>query len=149
MMWLKTVVSVHLNTGISNMADHMEEILLDLGLRELVSVFEKPISRSQDAIIFNESIIVTFSYVKDEVAKFDLAVQGQHKDIICTNNKGLRSLCFIHNFIKICSVVPGKKIFKKFLLYIYGHGSHLGHVTGIMLMSFHLLVPKSLHSKFG
>ena len=53
----------------------MEEILLDLGLRELVSVFEKPISRSQDAIIFKESIIVTFSYVKDEVAKFDLAVK--------------------------------------------------------------------------
>ena len=75
MMWLKTVVSVHLNTGISNMADHMEEILLDLGLRELVSVFEKPIFRSQDAIIFKEYIIVTFSYVKDEVAKFDLAVK--------------------------------------------------------------------------
>ena len=32
MMWLKTVVPVNLNTGISNMDDHMEEILLDLGL---------------------------------------------------------------------------------------------------------------------
>ena len=60
MMWLKTVVPVDLNTGISNM-DDMEEILLDLGLRELIFVFEKPISRSQDAIIFKESIIVTFS----------------------------------------------------------------------------------------
>ena len=67
MMWLKTVVSVHLNTGISNMADHMEEILLDLGLRELVSVFEKPIFRSQDAIIFKESIIVTFLLLKTKL----------------------------------------------------------------------------------
>ena len=32
---------------------------------------------------------------------------------------------------------------------IYGHGSHLGHVTCKMLMIFHLLVPTSLHSKFG
>ena len=67
MMWrfrydvVKTVVPVDLNTGISNTDDHMEEILLDLGLRELIFVFEKPISRSQDAIIFKESIIVTFS----------------------------------------------------------------------------------------
>ena len=61
MMWLKTVVPVDLNTGISNMYDHMEEILLDLGLRELIFVFKKPISRSQDAIIFKDSIIVTFS----------------------------------------------------------------------------------------
>ena len=61
MMWLKTVVPVDLNTGISNMDGHMEEILLDLGLRELVFVFEKQISRSRDAIIFKESVIVTFS----------------------------------------------------------------------------------------
>ena len=60
MMWLKTVVSVHLNTGISNMANHMEEILLDLGLRELVSVFEKPIFRSQDAIIFKDPSLSHF-----------------------------------------------------------------------------------------
>ena len=32
---------------------------------------------------------------------------------------------------------------------IYGHGSHLGHVTNVMLMNFHFLVPKSLHAKFG
>ena len=30
---------------------------------------------------------------------------------------------------------------------IYGHGNHLGHMTSIMLMNFHVLVPKSLHTK--
>ena len=32
---------------------------------------------------------------------------------------------------------------------IYGRGGHLGHVTSIMLISFHFLVPKSSHTKFG
>ena len=32
---------------------------------------------------------------------------------------------------------------------IYGHGSHLGHVTSIMSSDFHFLVPESLHTKFG
>ena len=32
---------------------------------------------------------------------------------------------------------------------IYGRGGHLGHVTSIMLINFHLLVPKSFHTKFG
>ena len=32
---------------------------------------------------------------------------------------------------------------------IYGHGGHLGHVTSIMYMDFHFLVPESLHTKFG
>ena len=31
---------------------------------------------------------------------------------------------------------------------IYGHG-HLGHVTSIMLINFHFLVPESFHTKFG
>ena len=30
----------------------------------------------------------------------------------------------------------------------YGHGSHLGHVTSIILINFHFHVPKSLHTKF-
>ena len=30
---------------------------------------------------------------------------------------------------------------------IYGHGGHLGHVTGIILINFHL--PKGIHTKFG
>ena len=33
---------------------------------------------------------------------------------------------------------------------IYGHGSHLGHVTNIMFVNFiNFFVPKSLHTKFG
>ena len=32
---------------------------------------------------------------------------------------------------------------------IYGHGSHLDHVTSIMSSDFHFLVPKSLHTKYG
>ena len=32
---------------------------------------------------------------------------------------------------------------------IYGHGGHLGHVTSIMLINFHFLVPESFHTKFG
>ena len=31
---------------------------------------------------------------------------------------------------------------------IYGRGSHLGHVTSIMLINFHFLVPESFHTKF-
>ena len=32
---------------------------------------------------------------------------------------------------------------------IYGRGSHLGHVTSIMLINFCFLVPESLHKRFG
>ena len=32
---------------------------------------------------------------------------------------------------------------------IYGHGGHLGHVTRIMLIDFHFLLPESFHTKFG
>ena len=32
---------------------------------------------------------------------------------------------------------------------LYGHGSHLGHVTSIMSSNFHFLVPESFHTKFG
>ena len=32
---------------------------------------------------------------------------------------------------------------------IFGHGSHLGHVTSIMSSDFHSLVPESFHTKFG
>ena len=32
---------------------------------------------------------------------------------------------------------------------IYGRGGHLGHVTSIMLINFHFLVPESLHTKFS
>ena len=32
---------------------------------------------------------------------------------------------------------------------MYGPGGHLGHVTSIMLINFHFLVPESFHTKFG
>ena len=32
---------------------------------------------------------------------------------------------------------------------IYGHSSHLGHVTSIMSSDFHFLVPESFHKKCG
>ena len=32
---------------------------------------------------------------------------------------------------------------------IYGHCSHIGHVTSIMSSDFHFLVPESFHKKFG
>ena len=32
---------------------------------------------------------------------------------------------------------------------IYKRGGHLGHVTSIMLINFHFLVPESSHTKFG
>ena len=44
--------------------------------------------------------------------------------------------------------VPEKKIFET-VFTIDGHGGHLGHVTSIMLITFHFLVPESFHTKFG
>ena len=35
------------------------------------------------------------------------------------------------------------------LFTIYGRGDHLGHVTSIMLINFHFLLPESFHVKFG
>ena len=32
---------------------------------------------------------------------------------------------------------------------IYGHGSHLGHGTSILLMNFNFRLSTSLHSTFG
>ena len=35
----------------------------------------------------------------------------------------------------------GEEDFLKFFFSIYGRGGHLGHVTSIMLINFHLLIP--------
>ena len=40
------------------------------------------------------------------------------------------------------------KYFERFY-HIHGHGSHLGHVTSIMIMHFHFLLPESKHTKCG
>ena len=37
--------------------------------------------------------------------------------------------------------------FRRFFT-IYGHGGHLGHVTSIMIIHFHFLLPESLNTKF-
>ena len=34
------------------------------------------------------------------------------------------------------------------VLTTFGHDSHLGHVTSIMLMNFHFLVPERLRTQF-
>ena len=59
----------------------------------------------------------------------------------------LSSRCYIPSFVNIGLPVPEKKILRDFT--IYGHGGNLGHVTSIMLINFHLLVPESFHTKFG
>ena len=41
-----------------------------------------------------------------------------------------------------------EKMFEVFFT-IYEFGSHLCYVTNIILMNFHFLIPKSLHTKFG
>ena len=56
-------------------------------------------------------------------------------------------LCDIPSFVEIGLLVLEKKIFKGFT--IYGHGGHIGHVTSIMFMNFHLHKHKSFHTKFG
>ena len=50
-------------------------------------------------------------------------------------------------FHQISPVVPEMKIFKGFT--IYEQDIHLVHVTSIMLMNFHFIVPTSLHSKIA
>ena len=42
----------------------------------------------------------------------------------------------------------GKEDFRT-VFTIYGHGGHPGHVTSIILINFHFLVPESFHTKFG
>ena len=53
--------------------------------------------------------------------------------------------CYIPRFVEIGPPVPDKKIFEGFFT-IYGHDSHLGHVTSIMSSDFHFLVPESFHT---
>ena len=45
------------------------------------------------------------------------------------------------NFIEIDPLVPGNKILSIYT--IYGYGSHLGHVSSIILINFHFLEPKN------
>ena len=45
--------------------------------------------------------------------------------------------CYITSFVKVGLPVLEKKIFK------YGRGGNLGHVTSIISLDFHFLVPES------
>ena len=36
-------------------------------------------------------------------------------------------------------------VYRTVMVTIYEHGSHLGHMTSIMLMNLHFLIPESLH----
>ena len=51
------------------------------------------------------------------------------------------------NFCGIRSSGSGEEDFKGVCFTIYPYGGHLRHVTCIMLIHFHLLVPKSLHTQ--
>ena len=64
---------------------------------------------------------------------------------------GWSPLCYIPSFMKISPPVLEKNIFEGFyhIFTIYGHGGHLGHVTRIMLINFHFLVPESFQTKFS
>ena len=42
----------------------------------------------------------------------------------------------------------GEEIFYR-VFNIYGRGGHLGHVTSIIFINFHFLVPESFHTKFN
>ena len=94
------------------------------------SLHNKPNSRSQDAIISKVSIIVTFSDIKAEVTKFDLALQYVKINI---------GLSFERNVMCISDASYGPTgSWKQFFLSIYtiyGHGhdgSNLGHVTSLI-----------------
>ena len=54
--------------------------------------------------------------------------------------------CYVPSFVEIGLPVP-EKIFEVYF-FIYGHVGHLDHVTSIMPLDFHCLVPESFHTKF-
>ena len=58
--------------------------------------------------------------------------------------------CYIPTFMKISPAGSGEEDFFVLKVFtIYGRGSHLGHVTRIMLTNFHFLVPESFQAKFS
>ena len=74
--------------------------------------------------------------------------QGQPRIIIWTNYDGQESLMPHTKFHGNRSIGSREEDFWR-VFTIYGHGSHLGHVTSIMSINFHFLVLESLHTKFG
>ena len=74
--------------------------------------------------------------------------QGQPRIIIWTNYDKQESSMLHTKFHGNRSTGSREEDFWR-VLTIYGHGSHLGHVTSIMSINYHFLVPESLHVKFG
>ena len=74
--------------------------------------------------------------------------QGQPRIIIWTNYDGQESSMLHTKFHGNRFTGSREKDFWR-VFTIYGHGSHLGHVTSIMSINFHFLVPESLHIRFG
>ena len=95
----------------------------------------------QAAIVFEKSIIFTFSHVKAYVYKIDLAVK--YVKVILGSSfdqtvMGCSPKCFIPSFVKIGLPVHEKKIFEWFL----------GHVTWIPRSNIRHPYPWMLHIKF-
>ena len=74
--------------------------------------------------------------------------QGHPRIIIWTNYDGQESLMLHTKFHGNRSTCSREEDFWR-VFTIYGHVSHLGHVTSIMSINFHFLVSESLHIKFG
>ena len=109
------------------------------------------ISRSRAAIISKESITVTFFVYKSLSSKIwpcQKIGQEKPKVITWTNYDGLESQMLHTKFHRNHFTGSGEEDVWC-LFTILGPGSHLGHVTSIMLMDFHLIAPESLHIKFG
>ena len=56
-------------------------------------------------------------------------------------------LSYIPSFVEIGLPVLEKKISEGFT--VYAHCGNLGHVTSIMSLDYHFLVPEILHTKFS
>ena len=69
------------------------------------------------------------------------SLHGHH---LKKNYDGLESLMLHTKFRENRHAGSGEDFRRVFT--IYGHGGQLGHVTSIMLISFHFLVPKSFHT---
>ena len=92
-----------------------------------------------------------FSYRKALVTKFLPCCKighGQPRIIIWTNYDGQESSMLHTKFHGNRSTGSREEDFWR-VFTIYGHGSHLGHVTSIMSINCHFLVDESLHIKFG
>ena len=98
-----------------------------------------------------KSTVFTFSYRKSlsyQIWPCRKIGQGQPRIIIWTNYGGQETSMLHTKFHGNRSTGSREKDFWR-VFTIYGRGGHLGHVTSIMSINFHFLVPESLHIKFG